>query len=165
MSSLDVFLTPNADVVAALDVALHDLRKAPAAAHSSNHALQVATCLLSHARRDFVAQGVDMMEGVASRAFEQLRRPEPAGTATDEATQTLTVAFFLLSVGQYKLGDLSAARCAVERMLELAPHHGQGVALRDRIDETVLQRALWGAAAVAVSAIGVGALVRRLFRS
>jgi hypothetical protein len=185
--SLDVFLAPDYEALQNLDASLAALRNIPPNAQTTDHAFQVATILLSHARRDQIIEGLDIMERLASRCLDELRflpmvdnrrraeelnqnqqqQQEPDSLTAIEAErakarETLLFAFFLLGVGQYKLGEYAAARSSVERMLELHPHHPQGVALRDRIDEDVLKKAAWGVAAAAAAALGVAALFRRI---
>ena len=190
MANIDIFLAPDRDTIAQLDTALVTLRGAGGAA-AADHAFQVATILLSHSRADYVAEGVALMERLAFAAWRdlqssngaadnKLREAAPAGGEGDALRsnraltqldkerarnrETLVFGYFLLGVGQYKLGDEVAARNSVERMLELEPHHPQGVALRNRIDEVTLRNAAYGAAAVAVGVVGVAALLRRLFK-
>lgn len=84
--------------------------------------------------------------------------------ARTNARQLLVSCYIFLAVGHYKLQNYSESRAVCERCLELEPHHPKAVALRDRIDESVLTNAAIGVAGVVAGVVAVGVLMKGLWR-
>ena len=75
-NSIQVFLKPDYDTVANLDFGLSQLRGSGTTKEQQqvpDHAFQVATLLLSHSRLDYVREGIEIMERLTFRAFEEYR--------------------------------------------------------------------------------------------
>lgn len=243
-NSIQVFLNPDQDTIENLNFGLSQLRgannKLEQQQQVPDHAFQVATLLLSHARPDYIREGVQIMEGLTFRAFEEYRHllmmtnnvnttttttaAVSTGTAVStsaaivgtvvqsnnnnnsvvdnkqleeqyqrekllssnnnknsnndnknnknsssierdrqRAKEMLVSGYFLLAVGQYKLGSPTSARNCAERVLELQPHHPQASALRDLIDEELMRNAAIGVGVLAVGVMGAAALLKGLF--
>ena len=76
----------------------------------------------------------------------------------------LPVYYYYIALGWTKLEDLTKARSSIERMLQLEPSNGQGMALRDYIDKEQTKEGVIGLAGLTAAAVAAAAVVFGAFR-
>jgi hypothetical protein len=187
-------LEPSPDDLVGLDRSIAELRQRDAGGGAAlpHHVFQYAAALISHRQKELLEEGVHLMEGlvfqvwrrreteaeaqcsgaaiVADGADPSLRgatngKLQKNAAAVQESTpDMLPVYYYYIAIAWTKLEDLVKARSAVERMLMLEPHNGQGRHLREHIEK--LQNrdgliGLVGATAALGAAIACFSILRR----
>ncbi len=185
--AMQCLLQPSVDDLIGLDRSIAELHQQDAAGSPAvpHHVFQYAAALISHRRKDYLAEGVRLLEGLVFQVWrrqeqqheEASERAPPVTVAPSSAVQAntapqaesdwqamLPVYYYYIAVAWTKLEDYIKARSAVERMLLLEPANRQGLHLRDHLENVQTQEGLiglMGATAALGAAIACFAILRR----
>uniref|UniRef100_A0A7S1QIZ8 Mitochondrial fission 1 protein n=1 Tax=Neobodo designis TaxID=312471 RepID=A0A7S1QIZ8_NEODS len=159
---LDAIFSPHPEALAALESSIVELKRAEERGDRlKDHAFQLATALISHVKRPYVAEGVELLENLSFQYWRAAKGEQeaPDGAVSRESgTSRLAESCFYLAVGHAKLGDTVKARSAVEKMLAVSPNHPQGIALRDRLESELFDSGVKGLLGLTTAVAGAAVI-------
>ena len=172
-------LQPTTDDLIGLDRNIAELRERDAAGSAAplpHQVFQYAAALISHSRKDYLEEGVKLMEGLVFQVWRRREKEEDAekeqagddGKPKPKSPQStqdmLPVYYYYIAIAWTKLEDHVKARRGIERMLMLEPQSSQGIHLRDHISKQQTKEGLVGLAGATVAlgaAIACLSILRR----